>query len=270
MSINLQMKKFDVSKIPDNKTIVILGKRGSGKSWLLKDILYHKRDIPVGTIISPTESANQFFGDFIPKIFIYDEYQQPILLNFRKRQFKMTKMHKKGNKDLDPRAYLVLDDCLYDNAWKNDKYIKEVFFNGRHISILFFLTMQYPLGISPQLRTNIDYVFIFRENIMANRKRLYEQYAGMFPTFEMFCKVMDQCTENYECLVINNNIQSNKIEDQVYWYKAEFHEDFKMGPQEVWDYCDENLCEDDDDEEEININTYYKKNRGPKLNVKKI
>ena len=78
--------------------------------------------------------------------------------------------------------------------------------NGRHWHILFIITMQYPLGIPPNLRTNIDYVFILRENIVSNRKRIYDNYAGMFPTFEVFCQVMDQCTENYECLVINNNV----------------------------------------------------------------
>ena len=31
---------------------------------------------------------------------------------------------------------------------------------------------------------------------------------------------MDQCTENYECLVISNNAKSNKLEDQIFWYKA--------------------------------------------------
>ena len=80
--------------------------------------------------------------------------------------------------------------------------------------------MQYALGIPPNLRTNIDYVFILRENFVSKRKRLYEHYAGMFPNFEMFCQVMDQCTENYECLVINNNAKSNKLEDQIFWYKC--------------------------------------------------
>ena len=102
------------------------------------------------------------------------------------------------------------------------------------------ITMQYALGIPPNLRTNIDYVFILRENYVSNRKRLYEHYAGMFPTFEMFCQVMDQCTENYECLVINNNAKSNKLEDQVWWYKAKDHsnEPFKLCSQQAWDYSD--------------------------------
>ena len=36
-----------------------------------------------------------------------------------------------------------------------------------------------------------------------------------FPTLEAFCAVMDQTTENYECLVINNNAKSNKLNDQI-------------------------------------------------------
>ena len=45
---------------------------------------------------------------------------------------------------------------------------------------------------------------------------------------------MDQCTENYECLVINNNAKSNKLTDQVFWYKAP-HDDFKIGAPS-WEY----------------------------------
>ena len=101
--------------------------------------------------------------------------------------------------------------------------------------------MQYALGIPPNLRTNVDFVFILRENYVSNRKRLYEHYAGMFPTFEMFCQVMDQCTENYECLVINNNAKSNKLEDQVFWYKAEPHNSFQIGSQKFWKHHSNNF-----------------------------
>ena len=40
---------------------------------------------------------------------------------------------------------------------------------------------------------------------------IYENYACIFPMFEsFFFQVMDQCTENYERLVINNS-KSNKL-----------------------------------------------------------
>jgi hypothetical protein len=269
MSVNLQLKKFDVSRIRDDQVVVLIGKRGTGKSFLTKDILYYHRDIPLGTVISGTEGANHFYSDIIPKILIHEEYSPLIIANFMKRQKKMLKRIDKGEIDLDNRAFLIFDDCLYDDSWKRDKNIRGVFMNGRHYKIFYILTMQYPLGIPPNLRTNIDYVFILRENIMSNRKRIYEHYAGMFPSFEMFCSTMDQCTENFECLVIDNNSKGNKIEDQVYWYKAEEHRDFKMCPSEVWRYSEENFVEDDE-EDEININTYHKSRKGPKLNIKKM
>jgi hypothetical protein len=106
--------------------------------------------------------------------------------------------------------------------------------NGRHVDLSTMITMQYPLGITPNLRTNVDFVFILRENILGNRRRIYENYAGMFPSFEMFCQFMDQCTENYECLVICNSSSSNKLEDQVFWYKASDHPQFHMCADSLW------------------------------------
>jgi hypothetical protein len=45
---------------------------------------------------------------------------------------------------------------------------------------------------------------------------------------------MDQCTENFECLVIDNTSRSNKLEDQVFWYKAADHPPFRLCDQSLW------------------------------------
>ena len=141
--------------------------------------------------------------------------------------------------------------------------------NGRHYKILFLITMQFALGIPPNLRGNIDYVFILRENYISNRKRIYDHYAGMFPTFEIFCQVMDQCTENYECLVIDNTSKSNKIEDQVYWYKASPHESFKIGAPEFWQHHSNNYNDGHGITEETFDYKSMKSKKGPFVNVKK-
>ena len=89
----------------------------------------------------------------------------------------------------------------------------------------------------------------------------------MFPTFDIFCQVMDQCTENYECLVIDNTSKSNKIEDQVYWYKASEHENFKIGAPEFWEHHNIKFNDDEDEDESFNISNLSKK--GLTINVKK-
>lgn len=271
--MKLNLKHFDITTIKDENIIVFIGKRGSGKSWGIKDLLYYHRDIPIGSVISPTESSNPFYGGIVPKVLIHDEYTEELLSNVVKRQKMIKKQMRReikryGKSSIDPRSFLILDDCLYDNVWAKDKNMKFLFMNGRHINEMVIITMQYPLGIPPNLRTNIDYTFIFRENFIGNRKRIYENYAGMFPNYDSFSQVMDQCTEDYECLVINNTTKSNKLIDQVFWYKAENHPSYTLCSPELWKCDDDSDDEDDDGEELFDIEQFKKRNQH-RINVKK-
>ena len=276
--MTLELKKFDMKRITflkdENKgpVIVLIGRRDTGKSYLVRDLLYHHRDIPIGTVISGTEAGNGFYASHVPKLFIHDEYSSGIIENILKRQKSVMKevnkqiqMYKSSK--IDPRSFVILDDCLYDSTWTRDKLMRLLFMNGRHWKVLLVITMQYPLGCPPTLRTNIDFVFILREPYISNRKRIYDNYAGMFPTFESFCQVMDQCTENYECLVIDNNVKSNKLSEQIFWYKADstIRHDFKLGAKEFWEMS-KNM-KDDDDDTPYNPEQYRKV--GQKINVKK-
>ena len=124
----------------------------------------------------------------MPKLFIHDAYNTAIIENILKLQKAVLKQMKKEietykRSTIDPRTFVVLDDCLFDNKWTKDVMMRLLFMNGRHWKIMLVITMQYPLGIPPNLRTNIYYVFILREPYIGNRKRIYENYAGMFPTF---------------------------------------------------------------------------------------
>lgn len=276
--MNLELKKFDMKSIsfkPNESkgpVVVLIGRRDTGKSFLVRDLLYYHQDIPIGTVISGTEEGNGFYGKLVPKLFIHNEYNTAIIENILKRQRGVLKQIKRemeqfNRSTIDPRTFVILDDCLYDNTWARDKMMRLLFMNGRHWKVMLLITMQYPLGIPPTLRTNIDYVFILREPYIANRKRIYENYAGMFPTLESFSQVMDQCTENYECLVINNNAKSNKLQDQVFWYKADAHNDFRLGSKEFWDLSKQ--INDDDEDEQYDPNNVKKRGQGPKIAVKK-
>jgi hypothetical protein len=276
--MTLELRKFDMKSISfkpnENKgpVVVLIGKRDTGKSFLVRDLLYYQQEIPIGTVISGTEEGNGFYASMVPKLFVHNEYNTAIIENILKRQRTVLKQIKKEmetykRSTIDPRAFVILDDCLYDATWTRDKMMRLLFMNGRHWKVMLVITMQYPLGIPPTLRTNIDYVFILRENYIANRKRIYENYAGMFPTFESFCQVMDQCTENYECLVINNNSKSNKLHDQVFWYKADSHGEFRLGSKEFWELS--KGMKDDDEEEQYDPTKNKKRGAGPKISVKK-
>lgn len=276
--MTLQLKKFDMRTItfrPNESkgpVIVLIGRRDTGKTFLVKDLLYFHQDIPIGTVISGTEAGNGFYSELVPKLFIHDEYSSALIENVLRRQKTVLKQMKKEIEEykrttIDPRTFVILDDCLYDNSWSRDKLMRLLFMNGRHWKVMLIITMQYPLGIPPTLRTNIDYVFILREPYLTNRKRIWENYASMFPTLESFSSVMDQTTENFECLVINNNAKSNKLEDQIFWYKAENRPDFKLGSKEFWDISRQ--MESDDEDEQYDPNKNRKSKPGGQITVRK-
>lgn len=217
-------------------------------SWLVRDLFYNNRHIPSGIVFSGTEEANPFFRDFIPDCFIHNEYD-PNLINkiMNKQKGKIHEAKNKGIKDgkcIENNFFIVLDDMLHDaGSWKNDKTIKDIFFNGRHYNFMFILTMQYTNGIPPGLRSNIDYVFIFNEPSLVNRKKIYQDYAAIIPTFDYFCNILDACTQNHECLVIKTSNNSIDLRDNVFFYKAKEHSKFKAGHWKFWQYHKKNYNE---------------------------
>ena len=69
--MNLELKKFNMKHIsfdPNKNTgpvIVLIGRRDTGKSFLVRDLLYYHQDIPNGTVMSGTEAGNGFYGNHV-------------------------------------------------------------------------------------------------------------------------------------------------------------------------------------------------------------
>jgi hypothetical protein len=239
---SFKLKKFNINSIPDDATICYCGKRRSGKSVLIRELMYHKRAFPAGVVLAPTDSMTHSYAQFIPHIFVHYEYKPELLSKLFMRQQLLAdenvERSQKGKKPRDSRAYLIMDDCLATKGeWAKDPNIAEVFYNGRHRKILFMLSMQFPLGIKPELRANFDYVFLLAEDFLTNQKRLYEHYAGCFPSFEMFRKVFMEVTKDFGCLVIDNKDRSPDITKKCFWYRACDPGNFMVGTQKTIDYC---------------------------------
>lgn len=218
----LHLRKFDMSSMRDNANALVIGRRATGKSFLVRDMLWHRRDIPYCTVVSPTESICPFYSDIVPAERVHDEFAPAEVSLLLHRQRKALQ----GKRD-DPRSLLVLDNCL-DKPITSDDGIRDAIVHGRHHKMFVALTItSYRVGLSANLWANVDYTFILRENMLSERRGLYDSIGNMFPTLEVFCDVLDQCTENYECLVICNNTTSNRLEDRVFWYKAPEHPPFK-------------------------------------------
>lgn len=227
----IKLRKFDPRKIDPCRTCMVIAKRGTGKSILIRDLMWHLKDkLPFGMAMSGSEVGNGFYGEMMPKSFIYNDFDDQACQKLILRQQYMVQ-----NKKKKPEAFLILDDLMTESKKiVKDASIRTTFLNGRHFKLLFIMALQYSMEISPTIRANIDYVFVLRENILSNQEKLFKHFFGVFPNLNSFVQTMNACTENYGCLVLDNTSISNKIEDCVFHYKASLHPKFKLCSKSVW------------------------------------
>jgi hypothetical protein len=229
-----KFKHFDMSKMKTDAIVLLLGKRGSGKSVLMKEI-FHKRQqtLSYGLVISGTENVNKFYSDFIPPLYIHNEY---IPDNVARAFHAQNKIIFKQGKTKKNNMFVCLDDCLGDDAiWKKDKVFKKLIFEGRHSNIFLALLLQYCKAIPPGFRTNIDYIFLFFYPDHDAQKNIYDNFGGMFGSFNEFKTAYEALCKDHHCMVIDRTVSSPKsVTDSVFIYKANIVGDFKIGDARFW------------------------------------
>lgn len=127
-----------------------------------------------------------------------------------------------------------------------------LFMNGRHFALMVIVAAQWIMDIPAAVRANTDYVFIFNDPILNNRKRFYEHYFGVFKSFAQFEAVYKACTSEYECMVLDNTVQSSDPQDCVFWYRSEVHKPFRIGAKDYWKYHKSSYGENED---EVSVTT---------------
>ena len=88
---NFDISKLNVAEqIRSDHVISVVGRRGSGKSVIMLDILYRKRNcFHCGMVISPTEDGNFTWRDVVPPAYIHTRYDGDLVMNFFHRQEKL-------------------------------------------------------------------------------------------------------------------------------------------------------------------------------------
>ena len=216
--MKLHISRFDVATIKAHRVILVVGKRGTGKSVLLQDWMYHMREqvhLPIG--MSPTEASLEMMRGFMPNALVHRGGINTGLLA------DLIKHQRQSLADADASTEHVLiccDDTSYDKSALRTTEVRELFMNGRHLKTCFILSSQYLMDLDPSLRTQIDYVVALRDSTKENIKKLYQMFFGAFDTLADFETTFRALTHNYGAIVLDQTVASTSLTDQIFWYKA--------------------------------------------------
>lgn len=269
----LHLKKFNPATMRDSCVVVFVAMKGSGKSMCMSDFMFHKRHLPGGFVFSATEESNEFFSQMVPPMYCYSDLDLDKLRDVydyqevKMKKYKRTREERDRAKadhgdpgmldselekidfwavwERDPHVFGIIEDLMADQKCFKHLVMRELFMNGRHHKMFMMITVQYVMDMPRNLRSNVDYWVLFKEDSQENRENLFKHVASKTKSRAVFNRIMDTCTVNYGCVVVDNRCNTGIIEDAIFWYRAKPRPPFRIGSKRFWRFAEKNYVKPD-------------------------
>lgn len=220
----IEIKEFTIDMFKESSSSLVIGRRGSGKTFLTKSILKQYKNKENLTIIiskqdkEQTDQLNTYYNLF-PDSCVYDDYNKSEFNKLIKKQKYLVEKYNSKETKINPNMMIVYDDSLPNTLQKlqNHNGIMSMILENKTHMISYIINCDLYIAKS-LIKCNIDYTFIL--NNSNNKDEIYKYYKKYFESFEIFDKIYTEITKNYGSLVIVNNDDSNNIYDKIFWYRA--------------------------------------------------
>ena len=221
--------QFDLSDVPEHPSIVLAGRRRSGKGVLAKDLCYNffRGKIKNCFLFSPTAEIATNGFDYVPVEFRYSEIDVDVVDRILKRQEYLIRNNPKGKYG----TLIIIDDIISSNDAKQQKILDKLFICARHYQISLIVCYQYiKKDFSPVQRDNVDIIFCFQQSNFDNKDALNRQYLSVNDNKKDGLDLINKYATGFQTLTILNTINSDKYEDFCYYYEADIiKKKFKIG-----------------------------------------
>lgn len=183
--------------------IILVGMTKSGKTHLLKCLMaLHCDFFNYGVCFSSTSFNNDY--EFLPDEYVYEDYQEEIVVNIMKNQRNFIEQYKQGKIKRIPEAFIIIDDQLGLLELHKKRNLFDILFaKSRHLHISIFLSIQTCAYLSTTIRANSMYVFI---TVIKNSsiKMMYDVSRG-FNSENEFRDYLDKNCVDYRVIMFDNS-----------------------------------------------------------------
>jgi hypothetical protein len=203
------IKRFDVNSINKPSTFLLIGKRGSGKTYsvcsVIDKILSNDTDNEIqrnSLFISSAEERLPFYRTKYPHARVEHVYSNDVC-----RRYLSETSGCKG--------IVVFDDCLNDiRLTSNATILYDLVINKSAYEKYVFVANQYVMSMPMTTRDSFDNVILFKEPMESQKRRLNSMFCR-YLDYSTFSYLLDELTNNYGKMVIRNNIDVNDISDRL-------------------------------------------------------
>jgi len=234
-----RIQPFEPQRMTPTMTAAIFAPRGSGKSVLIKELMFYKiKHYDLCIVCCPSADARQTYAGVVGNEFIFDEEKD--IMNCIKNV--VNEQQKYTQSGIALRIFLILDDVGYLEDIPKMKEYKKLFLNGRHLEIGLIAIYQYPKALSPVFRRNLDYI-MFLSQEAKDIDGIHEDIFKGSINFQDLKWLFETITANRGVLIIKQErTQAKKTDapiqnvmDKLYHYTADIGlPHFQIGSRGIW------------------------------------
>lgn len=234
---------FDIMQMSYNMvqpgyTVIFTGKRRSGKTKVMRALCRHlRRWFPEVIVFTRTKSSGEY-SRFLPDERIINGFDPELLVKIADIQrAKVRDMSMGKRQDENINILIILDDCLAERLqWSQE--LNAIFFEGRHLFITLFVSIQDIKGCAPAATGNCDYAFLFPTGDERTFEAVRDKYMPFLDKHELKDLLeSDEINKKYHILGVDIAHKYNPINRRVALgcvNEDEECEDFVMGGPDMW------------------------------------
>jgi len=199
-------------------TIVLYGKRRTGKSHFIRWICFQFRPYFPFVIVFTKTKQNGMFQTMFPDSLILEEFDD----NFINKLLDTQKQRKKDAMSKTPvpnyRMMIIFDDVLSSQSMqlRYSNCMNRMFFEGRHYGITVLVTIQDSKGIPPSLKQNTDFSILFPMQARRDRETIGDNCTPFAVNDQDMRDFLEIFSYKHQFLAIRNCRGSKPIAEEVF------------------------------------------------------
>ena len=215
------LDKFDLDRLCLHTDIIfVVGKRGTGKTTLIRSILrHHRHRIDFLVVMSGSEKANRAYQHMmVPRVCIRHKFDATYLQEIYN---EVASGKTRGKSGKAARVVFVFDDLAFGgNTFWGNETIRNIMFMGRHYQIGIMFAVQYIMHIPLECRSQYNYAFTMQDNAFDTLERLRKVFFSFIRKDDDFQTVLQYFTAQFGVLVSVGACNDPELTRCMNWFRA--------------------------------------------------